>query len=62
MAIASTKWLRLTAGPGQIMKQAGLIPSMPHTRSNTCATSAEGWASIMRAIKCRKGVRWMPWH
>jgi len=31
MAIASTKWLRLTAGPGQIMKQAGLIPSMPHS-------------------------------
>ena len=36
--------------------------SMPHSAINTCATSAEGWASIMRAIKCRKGVRWMPWH
>ena len=21
-----------------------------------------GWASIMRAIKCLKGIRWMPWR
>ena len=25
-------------------------------------TSAEGWASIMRAIKCLKSIRWMPWR
>ncbi len=23
--------------------------------------AAERWASIMRAIKCLKGIRWMPW-
>ena len=22
----------------------------------------EGWALIMRAIKCRKGIWWMPWR
>ncbi len=26
------------------------------------AASAEGWALIMRAIKCLKGIRWMPWR
>ncbi len=40
------------------MKQAGQIPYrclLAHThRANLC----EEWASIMRAIKCRKGVRW----
>jgi hypothetical protein len=25
-------------------------------------TSAEGWVLIMRAIKCLKGIRWMPWR
>ncbi len=25
------------------------------------AASAEGWAWIMRSIKCLKGIRWMPW-
>ena len=24
--------------------------------------AAERWASIMRAIKCLKGIRWMPWR
>ena len=24
--------------------------------------SLETWASIMEAIKCLKGVQWMPWH
>jgi uncharacterized membrane protein YpjA len=24
--------------------------------------AAERWALVMRAIKCLKGIRWMPWR
>ncbi len=26
------------------------------------AVAAERWALVMRAIKCLKGIRWMPWR
>jgi hypothetical protein len=58
----SVKPDRLTVGT--ILKQAGL--------SNQCLrvvnaslrrpTPSVGWALIMRAIKCRKGIWWMPWR
>jgi hypothetical protein len=39
---------------GTISKQAGL--------SNQCRPRRVAWALIMRAIKCLKGIRWMPWR
>ena len=26
------------------------------------SATPSGWALIMRAIKCLKGIRWMPWR
>ena len=49
---------------GTILKQAGLSKSMSgrSERKFAEATHAEWWALIMRAIKCLKGIWWMPWR
>ena len=39
---------------GTVSKQAGL--------SNQCPPRRVAWVLIMRAIKCLKGIRWMPWR
>ena len=49
---------------GPISKQAGLSNQCPIMAALTAAVAhAEWeWALIMRAIKCLKGIRWMPWR
>ena len=54
---------------GWFAKQAGLFKSelrrSRFTRTShrlSEKSSAEGWASTMRAIKCLKGIWWMPWR
>ncbi len=53
---------------GCVRSKNGLFKRLPVLFSKGRATevsSAEGrtrWASIMRAIKCHKGIRWMPWR
>ena len=53
-------WVCLTAMPSDMFEANGLSN---HTRAwRKPCDPAEGWVLIMRAIKCLKGIRWMPWR
>ena len=67
--LKSVKLDRLTVGA--ILKQAGLSNQCPAERVDAGTQVLAnyrsdprrvGWALIMRAIKCRKGIWWMPWR
>jgi hypothetical protein len=42
--------------------QRSRSPVQSNEQSFEVKTSAEGWVSMMRAIKCLKGIWWMPWR
>jgi hypothetical protein len=61
----------LTARRRNDPKQAGLSNQCPAARTvrrnassdeRSCGPLPSGWVLMMRAIKCLKGIRWMPWR
>src|SRR5262249_50036627 len=62
----------LTARRRNDPKQAGLSISVPSDDgrqrtedgfpSSVVCLLSSGWVLMMRAIKCLKGIRWMPWR
>ena len=56
----------LTAGPSDRSRSKLVFLINVRLRERAYAlspvTTPSGWALIMRAIKCLKGIRWMPWR
>jgi hypothetical protein len=64
-ASSSVRGRSMTATPSGVFEANWSFMIEPFgfpSRTERKPFAAERWASIMRAIKCLKGIRWMPWR